>query len=287
MKNPYMQFFPGDWRQDACLSMCSPATRGVWIDWICAMHDMGRAGILVGTSQQLATLGRCSLHEIDAVLTELSHTKTAEIEKRNGVVTVKNRRMMREDDKRKVNADRQLRFRHKGSPDVVQENNAPSNAFVTHEITPMSQGGEVPPYRDRDSNRGGEVVVKGGAGGAGLHIREQVEALWQAYPKKVSRRNALYEIERALRQVASREPPAIPNAFEWLLGRVHLYAASNAGLSGRFTPNPGKWFDEERYDDDERQWNNDGAQNGNGHKTPADERRAVKASREYPEDLTL
>lgn len=38
-KKPYLHFFPSDWMGDPKLRACKPATRGIWIDLICLMHD--------------------------------------------------------------------------------------------------------------------------------------------------------------------------------------------------------------------------------------------------------
>jgi hypothetical protein len=36
---PFMKFYPGDWRQDPALRMCDLATRGLWIEMLCIMHE--------------------------------------------------------------------------------------------------------------------------------------------------------------------------------------------------------------------------------------------------------
>jgi hypothetical protein len=81
---------------DTELSKCTPATRGVWIDLICAMHQSGRSGELCGTTDQIARLARCSTAELTLALTELQTTGTADVTLRNNNVTVINRLMKRE-----------------------------------------------------------------------------------------------------------------------------------------------------------------------------------------------
>lgn len=113
-KLPYMPFFVGDWKKDPELSLCTPATRGVWIDLLCAMHEAGRVGSLRGTREQLARLSRCVPADLDHALTDLQATGAACVESdRNGVVTVTNRRMSREAKQREVDNLRQAR--HRGS----------------------------------------------------------------------------------------------------------------------------------------------------------------------------
>lgn len=123
-KLPFMKWFTGDWKKDPAVCLCSPATRGVWFDLLCAMHDAGRVGSLSGTRDQLATIGRCVPADFALVLTELQTTGTADVTERNGVVTVTNRRMRRESQSREANRLRQQRFRSQDS----------DNGDVTHKL---------------------------------------------------------------------------------------------------------------------------------------------------------
>lgn len=95
-KLPHIPFYTGDWLKDAAVSVCTPATRGVWIDLLCAMHECNRSGELRGTSEQLARLARCSTVELKAALTELQTSEAAVVEYRNDTWSIANRRMRRE-----------------------------------------------------------------------------------------------------------------------------------------------------------------------------------------------
>lgn len=111
-KLPWMQWYGGDWLADPCVTLCSPATRGIWMDLLCHMHRDGRRGQVTGTLAQLARMGRCTTDEVKAAIAELESTKTADVDcSRNAVVTVRNRRMARAEKDRKSNARRQQRFR--------------------------------------------------------------------------------------------------------------------------------------------------------------------------------
>jgi hypothetical protein len=110
-KLPYLQFYTGDWLKDPAVSLCSPATRGVWIDLLCAMHEAGRVGSLSGTPEQLARLARCVPSDLAQALTDIQATGAADVTERNGVVTVTNRRMAREAKERSSNALRQAKRR--------------------------------------------------------------------------------------------------------------------------------------------------------------------------------
>lgn len=96
MKQPYFPFYTGDWLKDPRLSLCAPATRGVWIDLICAMHEFDRSGELRGTSEELSRLSRCSTVELIAALTDLQNKRAADVIQRNGSWVIANRRMKKE-----------------------------------------------------------------------------------------------------------------------------------------------------------------------------------------------
>ncbi len=104
MKCPHIPLYTGDWMKDTELSLCTPATRGVWIDLLCAMHERNRSGELRGTSEQLARLARCSTVELVEALTDLQTTGAAIVEERNGSYWVANRRMQRESATREKRA---------------------------------------------------------------------------------------------------------------------------------------------------------------------------------------
>jgi hypothetical protein len=113
-KQPAIQFYTGDWMKSADLAMCSPATRGIWIDAICAMHDSDRSGTLAGTPDQLVRVLRCSLPELQAAIAELKATGTAGVTERNGVVTLTNRRMKAIYDARVATRERVRKHRCNG-----------------------------------------------------------------------------------------------------------------------------------------------------------------------------
>ena len=115
-KLPAFQFYPGDWLKDPALSMCAPATRGVWIDLLCAMHET-RTGTVAGTLPQLARLCRCAPEDISEALTDLISTRTAEVQYQaateKGVITITSRRLKREAKLREEAAARQRKSRGK------------------------------------------------------------------------------------------------------------------------------------------------------------------------------
>lgn len=117
MKQPWFKFYTGDWLKDPQLSLCTPATRGVWIDLLSAMHEAGRVGSLSGTIEQLSRLARCVPADLALALTDMQTTGAAIVTERNGVVTVLSRRLEREAKAREANALRQAKYRSNGVDD--------------------------------------------------------------------------------------------------------------------------------------------------------------------------
>ncbi len=82
---------------------------------------------------------------------------------------------------------------------------------------------------------------------------DPIEAIYQAYPRKVGRRAAVKAISRAIQHIVARGKP-IRDAQVWLYHRVQTYARSPAGMDGEFTPHPATWFNQGRYDDADSEW---------------------------------
>lgn len=141
-KLPAFQFYPGDWLKDARLSMCSPASRGIWIDLMCAMHELDRSGVITGTREQLARACRCSAVELGAAIEELASTGAATVTERHGVVTVVCRRMAREHKEKNDAKIRQARQRAKRD----------SHGNVTSKVTLHSSSSSSTSYSEVKEN---------------------------------------------------------------------------------------------------------------------------------------
>lgn len=127
-KLPAIMLYTGDWLKDPKLSMCSPLTRGIWIDAICAMHESDRSGSLTGTPDQLARVLRCAPSEVNSAIAELRSTGAADIRESNGLVTLVNRRMQRDAKERLAANQRVKKHRCNGdATDGKHESNAPSS----------------------------------------------------------------------------------------------------------------------------------------------------------------
>lgn len=99
--DPWMKFYPQDWRADEKLRMCSLAARGLWIEMLALMHRSERYGHLlvsgrVPTDAQLAVLVGASPEQVAMLLDELA---CADVFSRAASGAIYSRRMTR--DKRK------------------------------------------------------------------------------------------------------------------------------------------------------------------------------------------
>jgi hypothetical protein len=101
----------------------------------------------------------------------------------------------------------------------------------------------------------------------------QIEEIYLAYPRKIAKAAALKAIRIAVKRMQERD--ANEDAYTFLLERTRLFAASADGNKGRFTPHPATWFNQERYLDDEQEWNV--AENRSGN---------LKRDLSQPEDTT-
>lgn len=76
MSEPWLKFYPTDWRSDPALRMCGLAARGLWIEMIALMHEAVPYGHLLvsgrsPTDAQLAVLAGTTPDQIPELLGEL------------------------------------------------------------------------------------------------------------------------------------------------------------------------------------------------------------------------
>ena len=74
----------------------------------------------------------------------------------------------------------------------------------------------------------------------GTTSKELLERIYNEYPRKVGKADALKAIEKALKK----------ESFEFLLERTEVYAKERQGQDSKFTPYPAKWFNKEHYHDE-------------------------------------
>ena len=120
-KRPAFMFYTGDWKKSPELSLCGPATRGIWLDLMCAIHDLERReSEILGTPERLSRLCRCTKKQMNAAIKELDETGTAIVKiDASGLVSITCRRMVKDWDARKDGKEKKAKQRNGGPvPDV-------------------------------------------------------------------------------------------------------------------------------------------------------------------------
>lgn len=80
------------------------------------------------------------------------------------------------------------------------------------------------------------------------------EVLYLRYPRKVAHKTAIASIRKAIERVAARNKTTAAVAVDWLVSRVKLYVDATRGQDAKYIPYPSTWFNQERYDDDDAEW---------------------------------
>lgn len=104
-KKPWFKFFPADWRADQALRLCSPASRGLWMECMCLMHEAKPYGhLLVNgkslTDAQLAIQTGIPHDQITSLIGEL---ETAGVFSRNSDGVIFSRKMTRSAKRAAIN----------------------------------------------------------------------------------------------------------------------------------------------------------------------------------------
>lgn len=138
MTDPWLKFFPTDWRSDPKLRMCSLAARGLWIEMISIMHEATPYGHLLvsglaPTDTQLAVLVGASPDQIPALRGELD---SAGVFSRTGKGVIYSRRMTRV---AKKSAIARKNGKNGGNPTLRKQtdNSGSDNRTTTNVVKPQ------------------------------------------------------------------------------------------------------------------------------------------------------
>lgn len=136
---PWMKFYPQDWRADEKLRICSLAARGLWIEMLAIMHRSERYGqLLIGglvpTEAQLAVQVGTSPDQVPPLLAELEQ---ADVFSRTGSGVIFSRRMTR--DQKRADIARK-NGKKGGNPKLGKQTEKP----------PSDKGGVNPPDKGGD-----------------------------------------------------------------------------------------------------------------------------------------
>lgn len=210
-KQPAFQFYPGDWLKDPQLSKCEPATRGIWIDAIAAMHENCRSGTLSGTPGQLSRVLRCSEAAFMAALDDLQATGTADVTKCRTNVTLINRRMR---EVFKVREDSRLRQRRRRGREDVTPNVTSYSSSSSSKDPPTPMG-----------------------------LESLFLIWWEAYPLKIAKQDAVkawakIHPDQGLLDKMLAAIDVQSKSQKWMKDE------------GAFIPHPASWLNKRRWEDD-------------------------------------
>lgn len=158
-KLPAMQFYPGDWLKDT--SVLSATARGVWISILVAMWDRSPRGVITASVPAYARLCGASEEEILASFSEMETHNIPDLKREsNGDVTLKSRRMIRDQKDREKTADRVAKHRHNTDArldcngDVTRLSLASSSSSSSSGTSYLSRAREIlPMFSERPEMR--------------------------------------------------------------------------------------------------------------------------------------
>jgi hypothetical protein len=177
MADPWMKFYPADWRADPKLRMCSLMARGLWMEMLAIMHEATPRGFLLvsgkaPTDAQLAVLAGAPLEQVTEAIGELEATGVFS-RTREGVIY--SRRMTR--DAKKA-ATARKNGKNGGNPRLRKETGNPPLD------NPSVKGGVKPQKPDA---RESSVPIGTGADAPGpASPLSSSQAVWQSYPHKLA-----------------------------------------------------------------------------------------------------
>ena len=180
-KAPAFQFYPNDWTRD--LEEHPLEIEGAWIRICCKLWWSENKGELTKSLIQWARILRIDEDKAISMIDYIKKEKIGDVTfsvnvtDRNKNITVRNRRMFRDEKTRKDNKDRQQRFRNKQKRGYNDENNAditpPSSSSSSSSPSKNNQRVATPPLGDSFKN------AKDYVGDLWEQIRDEGTKVWE------------------------------------------------------------------------------------------------------------
>jgi len=120
-KAPAGQFYWADWLRDTELQAVSAPSRGIWINLLCHMWFAENRGKIVGTQAELTRLANCTEHEFANFLHEVARKRFGNVSRRHDEVTLKSRRMIRDEIARQATNERVKKHRCNAGVTVMKQ----------------------------------------------------------------------------------------------------------------------------------------------------------------------
>jgi hypothetical protein len=175
MSDPWLKFYPTDWRADPRLRMCSLAARGLWIEMIALMHEATPYGHLLvsghsPTDAQLAVLAGAPPAQVPELLGEL---EAAGVFSRTSALAIYSRKMTRMAKKAAV---ARKNGKSGGNPKLCSEREKPPS--------------DNPPLKARDKPQKPEARSQNKREAKASLVRlDRFAEFWDVYPHRDGRRN--------------------------------------------------------------------------------------------------
>lgn len=229
-KRPAIMFYTGDWMKDPHLAMCSPSTRGIWIDMLCLMHENSESGKLSGDLGGVARACRCTPEQMYDALHELHQYSAADVTLLPAVtedhtpVAVQSRRLVREHNSRKSNADRQKRWRERqGDDDVTPDSQGSAGGLSSSSSSSVSY-----------SNKKRSLIA--------IYDDPAFQEFWKCAYRKTSKGSSAKAFDRACRRA---DPQVILAAW-----KKQNEQWRKDGADKRYVPHPATWLNGDRWEDE-------------------------------------
>lgn len=151
MKNPWMKFYPRDWRGEHNLRAVSIAARGLWIECLCIMHEAKPYGHLMLNGKPIEddTLARMAGIPVDDVRSLMAELQQAGVFSltRKGVVFS---RRMTKDHSRSIKGRKAVEKRHRQGTENKQKTGEPNRLPNRLPITQKPEARTTTTARETD-----------------------------------------------------------------------------------------------------------------------------------------
>lgn len=236
---PWMKFYPADWRSDPALRLCSRAARGTWIDMLSIMHEAEPYGELRVNGNPLDAVGLAKLlgERADDIAADLAELESNGVfsRRKNGIIY--SRRMEKDENRRRKNRENGKKG---GNPTLWEQSEKDRSlkpADKARAIDSRSQklesdsGSNEPEQRARESNPSPNLP-------ASINPDPDFDAFWEAYPHHVGKREARQAWGEARRRAEAAT----------IVAGARRYAETKP--PDRQWMNPANWLAAERWDDE-------------------------------------
>lgn len=225
--NPWMKFFPRDWRGDQALRAVSIAARGLWMECLCIMHEARPYGHLVLNGQPvgddaLARMTGASVDEVSALMAELRKAGVFNVT-REGIIFS---RRMTKDHARASKGRKAVQKRWAQKFDNKEKSSSPNRVPNRVPIT------QKPEARSQKEDANASIKDE--------REREFHETFWPAYPLKVGKPKALKAFLDARKKTS----------LDAIMAGVHRYASERIGRDKKYTKQAQGWLNREGWDDE-------------------------------------